>query len=122
MARPKMEDHEKRTHRHNVRLTAAELGHIQSQATLAGLEVTEYIRLKAMGTVVKSKGSATRSDPALITKINTMALQLRKAGVTANKMAVAVHSDQSFPIRWQQVADGLDAARANAEAVLSELV
>lgn len=121
MARPEKQEHEQRRWRPNPRYTQAEEAIVRRNAALAGLSVPEYIRQQSLGGVVQAP-SSTRSDPALITKINTLALQLRKAGVTANKMAVAVHSDRKFPIRWQQVADALDEARADAEAVLSKLV
>lgn len=55
MARPRLQEHEKRTERHNLRFTLAEIDHINTQAAAAGLDVTEYLRRRALGYIARER-------------------------------------------------------------------
>ncbi|MCA9274276.1 MAG: hypothetical protein KDA31_14670 [Phycisphaerales bacterium] len=120
MARPTKQPHEKRTERHNLRYTPAEMRHIQRQAQLAGLDPTEYMRRL---TLRESVGvSSSRTDPALITEVNRLALQLKYVGVTANKLAIATHMEREFRGDWRHVASEIDAVRSEVADTLKRIV
>lgn len=100
MARPKMEDHEKRTERHNLRFTLAEIDHIRTQADAAGLDMTEYLRRRALGYTVPAGGVARRTSPALITELN-------RVGVNVNQLALASHTGREFVRYWREIGEEL---------------
>ena len=96
MARPRLEEHEKRTERHNLRFTLAEIDHIRTQADAAGIDVSEYLRRRALGYTVPTGGSSRRTDPALITELN-------RVGVNVNQLALATHTGRDFVRYWQEI-------------------
>lgn len=112
---------EQRTYRPNPRYTHAEELAIRRHAAMAGLTPAAYVREQSLGAEVRAPVRG-RADPALITEINSLALQLKYAGVTANKLAIATHMERDFRGRWQDVADDIDAARAAAAELLERLV
>lgn len=108
MARPRLQEHEKRTERHNVRFTLAEIDHIRTQADAAGLDATEYLRRRALGYTVPAAGASRRTDPALITELN-------RVGVNVNQLALATHTGRDFVRYWQEIG-------REVERVLEQLV
>lgn len=101
MARPRKEPHERRTERHNVRFTAAELAYIQDQAEAVGLDVTEYLRRRALRYEVPSV-SRRAVDPALVSELN-------RIGVNVNQLARAVHAGRDFAAHWRTIGEELTA-------------
>ncbi len=83
MARPTKDDAAKRTERFNLRLTLAELAHVQAQATHAGIGAHEYARRRVLGHRVPPARS--QIDAALLTELN-------RIGVNLNQLAHAVNS------------------------------
>lgn len=122
MARPRLPDRERREHSTRADLTAAEKAELTRKAKLAGLSEAELIRTLIRDGRVVSRGGGVRHDPALVCEVNRLALQLKYAGVTANKLAIAVHTDTRFRGEWERVASELDSARAEASAVLGRIV
>ena len=112
MARPKLEEHEKRTERHNLRFTLAEIDHIRTQADAAGLDVTEYLRRRALGYTVPAGGSARRTDPALVSELN-------RVGVNVNQLALATHTGRDFVRYWQEI--GQEVSQILERVVTQEL-
>jgi hypothetical protein len=108
MARPRLQEHEKRTERHNLRFTLAEIDHIRSQADAAGLDVSEYLRRRALGYTVPAGGASRRTDPALISELN-------RVGVNVNQLALATHTGREFVRYWQEIG-------REVEQVLEQLV
>lgn len=99
MARPKKDENDKLTERHNVRFTLAEMIHIQEQAAAAGLPVAEYIRRRAAGHTVVS-GQSRHTDPAVISELN-------RIGVNVNQLAKATHTGRDFARYWSEIGDEL---------------
>ena len=95
MARPQKQAHEKRDQRFNLRLTLAEIEHVRSQAALAGLEPHDYVRRRVIEHKV-SPSPARESDPALISEIN-------RIGVNVNQLARSAHRGSDFVQYWQEV-------------------
>lgn len=100
MARPKKQEHEKRAP-YSIRLTVAERVYIQDQASAAGIDVSEYIRRRAMGYTVPS-GKSRQTDPALISELN-------RIGVNVNQLAKATHTGRDFVRYWKEIGSELTA-------------
>lgn len=89
MARPTKQPHEKRTERFNLRFTVAELAFVQDQAEAAGIEPTEYLRLRALGYQVPR--APRRADVSLITELN-------RIGVNLNQIARSLNTGRQLRI------------------------
>jgi len=87
MARPTLQPDEKRSERHNIRLTLAEHEHIRSQADAAGVDVAEYLRRRALGYTVPAAASRRGIEPALLSELN-------RIGVNINQIARNLNSDR----------------------------
>jgi hypothetical protein len=96
MARPKKQEHEKRTERQNLRFTVAEMVYIQQQAEAAGISPAEYVRRRALGYTVPSGPSSRRTDPALLSELN-------RVGVNVNQLTRAVHQGRDFVQYWEEI-------------------
>ena len=83
MARPTKDTAAKRTERFNLRLTPAELAHVQSQATHAGIGAHDYARRRVLGHKVPPARS--QIDASLLTELN-------RIGVNLNQLTHAVNS------------------------------
>lgn len=95
MARPRKEQHEKRSETERFRVTMAEREYIRSQATAAGLTVPDYLRRRALGYSIPPTPTRT-SDPALISELN-------RIGVNVNQLARATHRGSDFTRFWRDV-------------------
>lgn len=96
MARPRKEEHERRTASVRADLTEAEKVFVQEQAARAGLSEAEYTRRRVLGFAVASPAAARRTDPALITELN-------RIGVNVNQLARAAHTDRDFIQFWREI-------------------
>ena len=83
MARPTKDTAAKRTERFNLRLTPAELAHVHTQATRAGIGAHEYARRRVLGHKVPPARS--QIDASLLTELN-------RIGVNLNQLTHAVNS------------------------------
>ena len=101
MARPTKAGEEKRTAQINLRLTEAEMAGLRLDAAKAGVPVSDYVRRSAIGQSVSMR-SASRTDPALITELN-------RIGVNVNQLARAHHRDSAFVAYWREVGAELEA-------------
>lgn len=108
MGRPRKEEHERRTASIRADLTEAEKVYVQEQAARAGLSEAEYTRRRVLGYAVVSPAASRRADPALITELN-------RIGVNVNQLARAVHTDRAFIRYWREVG-------AELRAVLERVV
>jgi len=89
MARPPKNDHERRTAQlPPVRVTEAELAHVQEQAEAAGLTTTDFMRTLALTEKVTPKPSHV--DAALLVELN-------RIGVNINQIAHAYNVGRSEP-------------------------
>ena len=97
MGRPEKHPDEKRTERHNLRFTIAEMNHVRAQADAAGLDVAEYIRRRAVGYVAPAGTGRRGADPRLIGELNAL-------GNNVNQLARAVHRGSRFTDQWEALA------------------
>ncbi len=118
MARPHLEEHEKRSQFARARVTPAENARITQQATLAGLTPAEFIRRRLLDYQVPPRSDVAAVDPALITELNRLALQLKSIGNNANQLALSAHTGRKSRTAW---ADVVDRINATLEAVKSTL-
>jgi hypothetical protein len=100
MARPKKDEHEKRSEVVRLRLTLAEHEHVRSQAESAGVTVSDYLRRRALGYIVPRVVGRRGPDPVLLSELN-------RIGVNLNQIARNQNSGRP--------------ERLDAEAVLDEL-
>lgn len=121
MARPKKNPDEKRSARAEARLTVAEHEHVRQQAHLAGLEVSEFIRRRLLGYEVPAKG-AGQADPALVTEINRLGLELSAIGNNANQLARAANSGRRAHIAWEDVVARINELGDQVSGALERLV
>lgn len=103
MGRPRKEQHERRTASVRADLTEAEKVYVQQQAAKAGLSEAEYTRRRILGYAVVSPAAARRADPALISELN-------RIGVNVNQLARAVHTDREFIRYWREIGAELRSA------------
>jgi len=103
MARPKKQTYERRTSFVQARVTLAERRHVQQQAAEAGLSEAEYVRRRALDCVVQASRHSARFDPALVSEINRLALQLSALGNLANQVARACHTDRRLPAGYGEL-------------------
>ncbi len=123
MARPKKQEHEKRTASIYADVTQAEKEHFRELVAASGCgSEAEFIRRRALGYAVASTDPIRRADPALITKLNALGLELKAIGNNANQLARAKHTGRSFNVRWQAVADKVIETRDEVSATLARLV
>ena len=121
MARPKKHDDERRSARAETRLTPAEHEHVKTQAHLAGLDVSEYVRRRILDYEVPSKG-AGRADPGLVTEVNRLALELSAIGNNANQLARASNSGRRAQSSWEDVVARITDLGDQVSAALERLV
>lgn len=107
MARPKKEQHEKRSETARFRVTLAEREFIRTQARAAGLDETEYLRRRALGHAIPPAPQRS-SDPALVSELN-------RIGVNVNQLAHATHKGMEFTRHWAEVS-------AELRGVLTKMV
>lgn len=88
-----------------VRVTAAELAHVEEQAAAAGLPVSDYVRRRALGGRVVARQTATEAR-ALD--------ELNRIGVNLNQIAHAAHLGK--PLEGK-LADALHQLQAQLEKV-----
>jgi hypothetical protein len=100
MARPRKQPQELRTSFLQSRVTLAERRFVQEQAYKAGLSEAEYTRRRVLGHVVKHAHASARFDPALVSEINRLGLQLSAVGNLANQIARACHTDRRISPEW----------------------
>ncbi len=95
MARPRKMREEKRNEQLNIRLTTAEIEFLRSQASQAGVCITDYVRRRGLGLRLPTQ-SSSRSDPALISELN-------RIGVNVNQLARATHRGSAFTRFWNEI-------------------
>lgn len=103
MARPRKQPHERRLAGVRSDLTLAEKRYVQDQARLAGLSEAEYTRRRVLGYAVKPAHDAAGVDPALVSEINRLGLQLSALGNLANQVARACHTDRRLPAAYGEL-------------------
>lgn len=122
MARPKKEPHERRTELAQARVTEAEMAYIDQQAYLAGLERSDYLRRRALDYQVPAKAE-TAADPALVSELNRLGLELKAIGNNANQLAVNLHTGRrSERLAWEEVVAEITRARAEVAEVLERIL
>ena len=100
MARPKKQDHEKRSAQlPPVRVTEAEMVHVVSQAKAAGLSLSDYSRQRVL---------SGRLPPAPSRQHATLITELNRIGVNVNQIA-------------RQINRGRDHDPHHLDAVMHEL-
>ena len=83
MARPKKQPHEARSKITHTRMTDAEYVHVEQQARIAGVTVSDYIRQRTLkGTVTVPQG---RADAAMLMEINRIGVNLNQIAHTLNR-------------------------------------
>ena len=119
MARPRLQDEDRLAEVVHVRMSTAELNHVRGQAEAAGLSVSAFLRRRAMGYVVPAAAASRRTDPALVSELN-------RVGVNVNQLARATHTGRDFVRYWREVGAELTrvleriAERELGEAVCDE--
>ena len=88
MARPTKEATEKLSETVKLRMTVAEHEHVRVQARVAGITVSDYLRRRSVGYVVPESPGSRRVDPALISELN-------RIGVNMNQIARSLNAGRA---------------------------
>ena len=97
--RPRKTEDERRDARLPAsRVTAAELAHVEEQARAAGLDVSEYVRRRALGGRIAARRAAT-DDRALD--------ELNRIGVNLNQLAHAANMGRTLEGKLSETLDQL---------------
>jgi hypothetical protein len=122
MARPQKPDDDRRTEQVKIRLTVAEKATLETETRKAGLALADYVRRVALGHRVGLAYGPKPADPALVTEINKLALQLSALGNLANQVALYAHTERTIPDSWATLPDEIRQAQAQASAALAHVV
>lgn len=122
MARPKKQPHERRQTGVRADLTLAEKRYVQQQAVLAGVSEAEYTRRRVLGYAVKAARGELRCDPALVSELNRLGVQLSNLGNLANQVARYLHTDRRVPAEWDALPAELKRLLLLVEAKLAEVL
>ncbi|UYV12396.1 MAG: MobC family plasmid mobilization relaxosome protein [Phycisphaera sp.] len=80
--RPKLDDEERRCRPTHIRWTIAEYNSIHTNADLAGVSVSEYVRRRSLGLPVVAKHA--RSDARLVHELNAIGVNLNQIARNLN--------------------------------------
>ena len=122
MTAPRREHKENRDDIARARVTAAEKQYIAEQARLAGLHESEYIRRRLLDYIVPTSASVPATDPALITELNRLGLELRRIGNNANQLAINAHTGRRGKLAWNVVVKAIHEQIDAVAAVIEKLV
>ena len=106
MARPKKQDHERRSEVLYIRQTPDERAHVDRQAAIAGLDAVEYARQQLSGARVYQAAEAktAQADAGdLLVAVDALALETKRVGNNVNQLARAVHRGSDHQHYWQEV-------------------
>ena len=90
MARPTKEPHEKRLETARFRVSLAEHEYIREQARNAGMTPTDYMRARTLGHRVAPAPGTSAADPALVSELN-------RIGVNLNQITKAINAGRGLP-------------------------
>lgn len=121
MARPQKLAAERR-YNHTVRYTLAEWLLLCERGAEAGLSASEYAREMSLSRRVVQVVRQGASDPALVTEVNRLSLQLSSLGNLANQIALYTHTGRTIPREWAALPAAIEATRQEASALLRKLV
>jgi hypothetical protein len=121
VARPRKQPHERRSHGVGSDLTLAEKLYVQGQAAQAGLSEAEYTRRRVLGYAVKA-ASPGKSDPALVSEVNRLGVQLSSLGNLANQIALYCHTDRQIPASWSRLPSEIKLLLQLVEQTLQKLL
>tara|TARA_R110000782_G_scaffold102483_5_gene189517 strand:+ start:19390 stop:19821 length:432 start_codon:yes stop_codon:yes gene_type:complete len=120
--RPEKQEHERLSMVVQARVTLAEQEHIRRIAAEAGLSVSDYLRRRACAYQVPASVRHRSSDPALVTEVNKLGVELKAVGNLANQLALSVHTRRRSRIAWEAVVSQIEAAVDDVQQALARLV
>jgi hypothetical protein len=121
MARPHKLDAERR-HNHTVRYTDAEWTTLCERGEGAGLAPSEYAREASLSARVVRVVRKGLCDPALVSEVNRLSLQLSALGNLANQIALYAHTGRTISRDWELLPAEIRQAQRAAVALLESLV
>lgn len=122
MGRPKKLPDERRTETIRARVTVAEFEHVHQQARAAGLDVSEYVRRRAVGYVVPPAPVHRRADPGVVTELNRLGLELKAIGNNANQIALALNAGRRSSQPWEEVVRRIKQLTGEVSGTLEDLL
>ena len=99
----------------------AEHAHVETQARLAGLETTEYLRRRALGYEVPQKAEL-QSTAGLVKELNDLGNELSAIGNNANQLARSANSGRRAQSAWADVVARIDELGDLLTSVLEKVV
>ena len=121
MARPKKQESESRKNR-TVRYTDAEWEYLAEQGSKADISASEFARETSLGSRVTLSFGPKPADPALITELNRLSLQLSGLGNLANQIALYAHTDRRIPDAYVALPHEIRETQSQVSQTLEYLV
>lgn len=121
MARPQKLAAERRYNR-TVRYTLAEWLLLCERGADVGLCASEYARETSLSRRVVKVVRKDAADPALVSELNRLSMQLSALGNLANQLALYAHTGRAIPPEWAALPGAIEATRQDAAALLQRLV
>jgi hypothetical protein len=121
MARPPITADERRENR-TVRYTTAEWLLLAERGAEAGLSTSEYVREASLSSRVVKVVRSGGCDPAVVSELNRLSLQLAALGNLANQVALYLHTGRSLPPEWSALPAAIEKTRREASRLLCGLV
>ncbi|QDV71884.1 plasmid mobilization protein [Botrimarina mediterranea] len=121
MARPPKIAEERRENR-TVRYTTAEWLMLAERGAEAGLSTSEYVRAASLSARVVKVVRSGGCDPAVVSELNQLSLQLSALGNLANQVALYLHTGRPIPKDWSALPGAIEKTRREASALLCKLV
>ena len=110
---------EKRDQRVVIRSTPTEKTNIERNAAGAGMSVSDFCRSRSLG--FRPVATSVRmADPALISSLNALVVQLKRDLNNINQLARATHRDSAFQEYWHEIGKEQRALIDKASRVLDE--
>ena len=119
---PVRQSEERLTESLRLRLTLAEAERLRAVAAEAGITVSDFLRRRACGYKVPAPRQHRAFDPAMVSEVNRLGVEIKKVGNLANQVALAAHTGRRSRVVWDEVAEQIGSALAEVHAVLERLL
>ncbi len=112
MARPRKAANDKLTEFFAFRQTVDARARVERQASLAGMNLHDYVRNVIEGFEVKALPSTSRAEKVDASKVlmalNKISLEQARVGNNVNQLAAAVHQGRGFSEYWKEIGQELE--------------
>ena len=119
--RPALSPDERLSETVHCRMTTAELEHVRTQASLAGMHsVSEFLRHRANSYRIHPPANRT-NDPELVMAIDNLTREVKAIGRNYNQLLVSVHRGRNVNEPMATIHEQIEAVLDQATAALQQI-